>query len=149
MLLFIDGSGKLYGIDISEASLKTANVTLEREIEHGKVKLHLGSVMSMSYKDNMYGCVFHTNSYYFWPDLSKGVQEIHRVLKPEGKMVCTLRYKFVKGHKKFRPILFCAKTVNSDVYMDVVRKNGFRDVYMENMKGFPQVIHATAKHSSE
>lgn len=48
----------------------------------GKVTLHCCDVATMPLADNIVDKVFHSNCYYFWPDLKKGATEIHRVMKP-------------------------------------------------------------------
>lgn len=55
-------------------------------LANGKLTLHLGDVAAMPLEDNTVDKVFHSNCYYFWPDLRKGSAEIHRVMKP-GKLL--------------------------------------------------------------
>lgn len=47
-----------------------------------KVTLHHCDVAAMPLADSTVDKVFHSNCYYFWPDLRKAALEIHRVVKP-------------------------------------------------------------------
>lgn len=58
-------------------------------LAYGKLSLYLGDIAAMPLEDNTVDKVFHSNCYYFWPDLRKGSAEIHRVMKP-GKAVTLL-----------------------------------------------------------
>uniref|UniRef100_A0A3B1IVN8 Methyltransferase type 11 domain-containing protein n=1 Tax=Astyanax mexicanus TaxID=7994 RepID=A0A3B1IVN8_ASTMX len=68
--------GKLLGVDVSEYMHQMALERMQEQILVGKVNVDK---------------VFHCNCYYFWPDLQRAAAEIHRVMKPGGLMVTTLR----------------------------------------------------------
>lgn len=76
--------GFIAGIDISEVMRDQATKRLAVNIRQGQVKLKLGSISSLSYKDNSFDKVFAINSLLYWPDPVENLKEIMRVLKPKG-----------------------------------------------------------------
>lgn len=55
---------------------------------NGKLSLHLCDIKAMPLEDNTVDKVFHSNCYYFWPDLRKASAEIYRVMKPGMLFLC-------------------------------------------------------------
>ncbi|XP_074537752.1 putative methyltransferase YdaC [Halichoeres trimaculatus] len=143
--LLTDPSGHLVGVDFSEYMHKMASEQMKELIASGKVTLHNCDLTAMPLLDSTVDKVFHCNCYYFWPDLRKAATEIHRVMKPGGLMVTTLRMSFVAS--------FAAKQVlpkenwQPKKYMAALRDSGFTDVRMEEKQhkhiNF-QAIYATA-----
>ena len=95
-----------------------------------KLEIHLASVMDLPFPDNFFDCVFHTNCYYFWPDLEKGIAELRRVIKPGGLMATGLVYDRLKdlSHNGFMKYgsHWCPES-----YMDKLKEAGFTGVTME------------------
>uniref|UniRef100_A0A3B4ECN9 Zgc:194242 n=1 Tax=Pygocentrus nattereri TaxID=42514 RepID=A0A3B4ECN9_PYGNA len=124
--------GRLLGVDYSEYMHRMASELMKEQISTGKVKLFFSDVAKMPIEDNIVDKVFHCNCYYFWPDLKRGAAEIHRVMKPGGLMVTTLRLD--------RVILFASKKIvtsenwRPEDYMDALESAGFINVRMENRK---------------
>ncbi|KAM9752813.1 2-phytyl-1,4-naphtoquinone methyltransferase isoform 1-T1 [Menidia menidia] len=123
-------TGHLIGVDYSEYMHQMAKEKMKELIASGKVTLHHCDVAAMPLEDSSVDKVFHCNCYYFWPDLRKGATEIHRVMKPGGLMVTTLRYfhlvnlasKRVMPGENWRP----------EAYMAALRDSGFTGVRMED-----------------
>ncbi|XP_041656251.1 uncharacterized methyltransferase YdaC [Cheilinus undulatus] len=143
--LLTEPSGHLIGVDYSEYMHKMASKKMKDLIGSGKVTLHLCDVAAMPLSDNTVDKVFHCNCYYFWPDLKKGATEIHRVMKPGGLMVTTLRLSMVAtmAAKRVMP----GQNWRPDNYMMALRDSGFTDVRMEDRQHKQinfQVIYATA-----
>ncbi|XP_036447405.1 demethylmenaquinone methyltransferase-like [Colossoma macropomum] len=124
--------GRLLGVDYSEYMHLMASELMKEQISAGKVKLFLSDVAKMPIEDNSVDKVFHCNCYYFWPDLKRGAAEIHRVMKPGGLMVTTLRLD--------RVILFASKKIMTAEnwrpkdYMEALESARFINVRMENRK---------------
>ncbi|KAJ8370373.1 hypothetical protein SKAU_G00104010 [Synaphobranchus kaupii] len=140
--------GKLFGVDYSEFMYKVASERVKGLITSGKVTLHHSSVEAMPLPDSSVDKVFHCNCYYFWPDLTAGTAEIHRVMKPGGLMVVTLKVHTVAyvASKKLIP----GEHWRPEAYMDALRATGFTDIRMEdkNDKDITfQAIFATASKS--
>lgn len=138
-------TGHLIGVDYSEYMHQMSKTLMKEFIASGKVSLHHCDVAAMPLADNSVDKVFHCNCYYFWPDLRKGATEIHRVMKPGGLMVTTLRHAFLAAvaAKKVMP----GNNWQPEIYMTALKDSGFADVRMEDKqdKGITfQAIYATA-----
>jgi ubiquinone/menaquinone biosynthesis C-methylase UbiE len=80
-------TGKVYGVDYSEDSVKVATKQNKKLIEAGRVKVLNASVESLPFSDNFFDLVTAVETYYFWPDLIGDLKEIKRVLKPKGQLI--------------------------------------------------------------
>ncbi|MBN3323081.1 ERG6 methyltransferase, partial [Atractosteus spatula] len=121
------------------------NERMRAEIESGKVTLFNGNVMAMPLPDSSVDKVYHCNCYYYWPDLKVGTSEIHRVMKPGGLMVTTLRLSSTMKAASMNILL--NDNWKPEVYMEALRATGFSDVRMEDKQDKKiafQAIFATA-----
>ncbi|CAK6951540.1 uncharacterized methyltransferase YdaC isoform X1 [Scomber scombrus] len=143
--LLTEPVGHLIGVDYSEFMHQMASEHMKELVASGKVTLHHCDVAAMPLADSTVDKVFHCNCYYFWPDLREGATEIHRVMKPGGLMVTTLRL--------FNVATMAAKQVmpgenwHPEAYMAALRDSGFTDVRMEDKQHKHitfQAIYATA-----
>ncbi|KAL2104234.1 hypothetical protein ACEWY4_001102 [Coilia grayii] len=137
--------GKLLGIDYSEYMHQVSSKRMQELIAAGKVTLHHSDVASMPIADSSVDKVFHCNCYYFWPDLKRGTSEIHRVMKPCGLMVTTLR---LESLVQIAPKnVFTGESWRPEDYMQALEATGFSNVRMEDRTDKQitfQVIFATA-----
>jgi len=79
--------GKIYGIDYSEDSVLVASKINKKLIKSGWVEILHASVESLPFPDDYFDLVTAVETYYFWPDLIKNLEEIRRVLKPGGSII--------------------------------------------------------------
>lgn len=56
----------------------------QKEIDNGRCEILQASVMELPFNDEQFDLVTAFETIYFWPDLSKSFQEVHRVLKKGG-----------------------------------------------------------------
>lgn len=78
---------QLYGLDYSETSVQCARKENEKDIQSAKMHIEQGSVSRLPYDDRFFDRVLSIESYYFWPDLSRDMQEVFRVLRPGGSFM--------------------------------------------------------------
>jgi ubiquinone/menaquinone biosynthesis C-methylase UbiE len=78
--------GIIYGIDHSELMVKKASDRNKNAILSGKVKLMLASVSELPIFDNPIDKVLDINTFQFWNDPVKSLQEIKRIMKPNGSI---------------------------------------------------------------
>lgn len=83
-LAALASEGKVIGLDYSAASIAVSRNTNAREIEAGRVRLTLGSVAALPFRDRTFDIVTAVETHYYWPSLPANVREILRVLKPGG-----------------------------------------------------------------
>ncbi|KAA0190610.1 Methyltransferase, partial [Fasciolopsis buskii] len=92
-----DGNAHVYGIDISDYMLQKAKRRNRCLIGTGIATLQLGNVHHLPLLAKSVDACFHVNSFYFWPDLHYALQQIWRVLRPEGTVVTTFRLSAIKS----------------------------------------------------
>jgi ubiquinone/menaquinone biosynthesis C-methylase UbiE len=76
--------GFVAGIDFSQAMVQQASTLNATEIKEGRVELRNAEVSSIPYNDDSFDKVFAVNVIYLWPDITSVVNELKRVMKPEG-----------------------------------------------------------------
>ena len=94
----------LFGIDYSQDMVLLAKKVNKTLIEKGRVEINHASVSSLPFADNTFDLVTAFESYYFWPNLDRDLQEVKRVLKPGGRLLLVNEAyeneKFRKRNKK-------------------------------------------------
>ena len=75
---------KVYGIDISEESVKKAKQVCADVLDK-QVFITQGSAEKLPYKDNEFDLATAVETVYFWPNLPGCLGEVRRVLKPGGR----------------------------------------------------------------
>ncbi|XP_028265281.1 uncharacterized protein LOC114438262 isoform X2 [Parambassis ranga] len=143
--LLTEPTGHLIGVDYSQYMHQMAKERIKELMASGKVTLYHCDVAAMPLADSTVDKVFHCNCYYFWPDLRKGAAEIHRVMKPGGLMVSTMRLSNVAtmAAKRVMP----GENWRPEAYMAALTDSGFTDVRMEDKRHKDitfQAIYATA-----
>lgn len=76
-----------FGIDISEDALGMTLETNRAMYEEGGLELHLASVDDLPFDDSSFDLVTAMETYFFWPDLVKALEEVSRVVSPGGVFV--------------------------------------------------------------
>jgi len=70
---------QLYGLDISKAMIGLAHQNLVGVT----TDLKMANVCATGYEDDFFDAVVCTGSFYLWDRPEQGLQEIHRILKPD------------------------------------------------------------------
>ena len=81
--------GKAYGIDLSTGMMKISKERLEKAGLEDRVKLFCGDAASLPFDDRVFDAVFmsFTLELFDTPEIPKVLEQIKRVLKPEGRFV--------------------------------------------------------------
>lgn len=84
----------LFGADISQEALEMTMSVNSDIYESGGLELHEASVESLPFQEGSFDMVTAMETYFFWPDFSKGIAEASRVLSPGGVLAIgsELRY---------------------------------------------------------
>ena len=133
--LYLDGPGKVHGVDLSSYMVSMATKRLQKQIQEGKVVLYMGSVDSMPYNTDTFDAVYHVNTYYFWPNFREAIRELYRVMKPGSVMVSTLNLPRLKKMAKKGMLKYAY--YDPVRYMMCLEKYGFENVHFKyyNEKG--------------
>ena len=78
--------GRIVGVDFSQTMLEQATRRNAAAIDEGLVELCLGDATALLYPENTFHKAFATNVIYFWRDPLANLRELHRVLKPGGRL---------------------------------------------------------------
>ena len=103
--------------------LRQASRWNDKAIRAGQVELRLASVESLPYPDALFDKAFSSNTFQFWPDQAKNLQEVRRVLKPDGTLATVLQPRWAKTDDEVRTI--ARDTANK------LNTAGFRQVRVE------------------
>jgi ubiquinone/menaquinone biosynthesis C-methylase UbiE len=72
------------GVDPSAVMLSQARRRNQRAIAAGCVDLRLGAMPALPFQSGRFDKAFSINTFQFWPDKIRGLQELKRVMKPGG-----------------------------------------------------------------
>lgn len=78
---------KIIGIDISKGMLELGRKKIEKEQLHNKIELQKGDSEIINFSENYFDAVTVAFGVRNFENLNKGLKEMHRVLKPGGKLV--------------------------------------------------------------
>jgi ubiquinone/menaquinone biosynthesis C-methylase UbiE len=91
LLLETTPARKIYGIDVSDVMLEQAIARNQKAIDAGRLALLKGSVCDLPFEDHQFTKVFAVSTFHDWPDRVRGLEEIKRVLKPDGMLLLCIR----------------------------------------------------------
>ena len=87
------------------------------------MELRRASVESLPHPDTSFDKAFSSNTFQFWPDQAKNLQEVRRVLKTDGTLAIVLQPRWAKTDDEVRTI--ARETA------DKLTAAGFRQVRVE------------------
>jgi ubiquinone/menaquinone biosynthesis C-methylase UbiE len=93
-------SGKIFGIDYSEQSVKNSIVKNKKYVDTGKVIIKRASVSNIPFSENSFDTITAFQTHYFWPDLENDMKEVYRVLKQDGQFIIVSELYKIKYHMK-------------------------------------------------
>lgn len=82
--------GHVAGLDKSEIQVDMARKRLALRIAAGTAEIVLGDAMALPWKDGRFSVVASLNCLKFVPDPARALREMHRVLRPGGRVVITI-----------------------------------------------------------
>ena len=78
--------GKVYGVDISEESVKKSIAVNKDEIGK-RCRITQGDVSRLPFKDHVLDIATAFETVYFWPDPAENFKEVRRILKDGGHFI--------------------------------------------------------------
>lgn len=81
------------GLDLSEEMIRQANLLNSDLVKEKKAEFIFGDVSELPFEKDSFDRIFTINTLYFWPDPVKGINELSRVIRPNGKILIVIRSK--------------------------------------------------------
>ena len=78
--------GMIEGVDFSEPMIAMAERRNRKNIQAGRVKLHLGDFEKLSFNSLQFDLITTVNTVYFWPKPEATIAKIANLLKPDGRL---------------------------------------------------------------
>ena len=94
-------NGIVHGIDNSAASVAAAQRTNRRLVDAGRVVIQQASASDLPFPDGTFDLVTAIETHFWWPDLSAGMREGFRLLKPGGRMAVIAEFYNGGRHAKY------------------------------------------------
>jgi SAM-dependent methyltransferase len=135
------------GLDHSEDMVKLASHYNRKRVEESTAEFRHGDAAQLPWKDEKISAVASMASFVFWPKPLESLKEIHRVLRPEGRLVISLGWNaddgmdHMKHIKKYGIKLYTGKEMQA-----MFQEAGFSQSHITYFKGFmmPRGIIACA-----
>ena len=86
-LAALASEGVVCGVDHADGSVAASWQRNKRLVAAGRVEIQQASVSRLPYPDGRFDLVTAVETHYYWPDLPSDLQEIRRVLKPDGTLL--------------------------------------------------------------
>ncbi|MAL17904.1 MAG: hypothetical protein CL670_06530 [Balneola sp.] len=111
------------GVDFSEDMCKEAEHRNSRLIDDGKLSIQCSETSSLPFQDHTFDCIIAINVIYFLNPPALHLQEIRRVLKPEGTFLVGYRPRHSVEHFEFTKHNFAL--YESDELIALMESNSF------------------------
>lgn len=122
-------SSRLGGIDHSETCIKKSRKAVEKL--SSRCRIRQGNVEELPIRDELFDKVTAFETIYFWNDPAKGLSEIYRVLKSEGRIILAVEMTDPEKFKKLTADYEDMKIYTADELKKLVHDAGFRYVRVE------------------
>ena len=144
-------ASKVHGIDFSESMLAVFRRKIA-EAGHRNIELHCGDAQALPYADATFDAAISLFGLMFFPDRSQGFAEIHRTLKPGGRVAIT-SWAPVDQSPAMQTMFGALRAIKPDLpqpqrsvttlenperFMQEMEEAGFRNIEIRSVtKGFP------------
>lgn len=97
-------TGKIICVDNSEGMLQVASEKFADEIKSGKIEISLQDAMNLNFEPNSVDAIFMAYGLRNMPDYEKCIENLHRILKPNGQLV--IHDYSLSNHSFSKPLWF-------------------------------------------
>jgi arsenite methyltransferase len=125
----LDTAAFVAGVDHSCDVIDWAQRRFSKPIKSGRAEFRQGNVEALPFNTAAFDKVCTVNTVYFWASLDTGFAEIHRVLKPLGRVVVGFLPKERMDHMGMPEDIFTTRAPR-DVVESLI-KTGFGDTRIE------------------
>lgn len=117
------------GVDRSSDVIDWAQRHFNKAIKAGRAEFRQGNVESLPFERTTFDKTCTVNTVYFWTSLDAGFAEIHRVLKPRGRVVVGFLPKERMDRMGMPEDIFTTRAPRDVI--EALTKAGFRDARVE------------------
>ncbi|MGN0915052.1 MAG: class I SAM-dependent methyltransferase [Succinivibrio sp.] len=136
-------NSSLTGIDPSKTSLKVSSQKNKSNIKNGRLSLVEGDVSNLPFEKDTYNLITAFECTYFFSDLNRAFNEMHRTLKDGGSvLIGVTAYENGRMENFFEKKVPGMKVYSIDDYQQALEKNGFKNVQIYKRKHALAVIAA-------
>ena len=121
------GFGQVVGIDISDEMVRQASA---QSGEIANIKFVVGSAAQIPWEENYFDKVLSVESFYYYPDQERALDELFRVMAPGGRVFILINlYQDNPYSLQWVPKLKVPVHVRSAAeYLEMLKKHGFEKV---------------------
>jgi ubiquinone/menaquinone biosynthesis C-methylase UbiE len=94
------------GIDHAEDMVNVVARRARRLVEEGRLELRAGDSSALPWPEATFHGAFAVHTIYFWTEPARHLAEIHRVLRPGGRLVLAFRYRTPDVEASFPPDIY-------------------------------------------
>lgn len=127
-------SGSVYGVDYARASVAAARKMNRTLIESGRVRLQEASASDLPFAEGTFDLVTAIETHFWWQDLTGGMRDAFRVLKPGGRMAVIAEFYNGGKHAKYADRLAQWTTMailDVDQHKRMFTEAGYADVTVD------------------
>jgi ubiquinone/menaquinone biosynthesis C-methylase UbiE len=124
-------TGKVIGVDYSDEAVHASRRENAKSIARGRVAIERASVSQLPFPDDTFDLVTAVETHFWWPDLPQDMLEVHRVVKPGGRIAIIAEFYNGGKHAKYAARLSAATGIASltiDEHRALLEQSGFTGV---------------------
>ncbi len=149
---FTGNSGKVIGVDMTEAMIEKANINLLKS-GYNNIEFRLGEIESLPVEDNSIDVVISNCVLNLVPDKVKAFSEVFRVLKPGGHFCISdvvlkgeLPDEFAESAAMYAGCISGA--LKQEEYLEIISKSGFSNIKIRKSKNIEVPEEIKSKYLS-
>lgn len=120
------------GCDLSEEMVAEAKKLNQNFVDSGQAQFIEGNASQLPFANNSFDKIFTVNTIYFWDNESAVLNELKRVLKPEGNLIIALRPKHQMQQYPF--IKYGFNTFSKEDLSALLTNNGWKLLHLYENK---------------
>lgn len=118
------GKGALWGVDVSADVVREGHRKMVALITTGRLNLVTADVVEIPLREALFDAISAINTIYFWPDPQRALSELHRVIKPGGRLA--IGYNGSDKMQRFKAVTqYDLRSYSSEQVESMLRDAGF------------------------
>jgi SAM-dependent methyltransferase len=134
----LDDSIKYTGCDYSKLMVELAANSNRDFVKQGKARFIHANANKLPFENHSFDKIFTINTFYFWDDHVKVLQELIRVLKKDGTLVLSITSKHLLEKSPMAKYGFAS--FSKEEIIEMMRSNGFASIEVTEIKEPDQVL---------